>query len=120
MAEWFKAPVLKFAFTRFVRSSLISPDVSLSAMTGLSVLVVLAWCGWCRSVGDHFGDHRSPSVHPSLPVWKHRYLALPSSPVASQRIIELSAHNGIVEVRLGGFVMTTRSASRASTFGRGL
>jgi len=33
---------------------------------------------------------------------------------------ELNADNGIVGVRLGGFVMTTRSASRASTFGRGL
>ena len=33
---------------------------------------------------------------------------------------ELNADNGIVGVRLGRFVMTTRSASRASTFGRGL
>jgi hypothetical protein len=37
VAEWFKAPVLKFAFTCFVQSSPIPHDVSLSAMTGLSV-----------------------------------------------------------------------------------
>ena len=39
-------------------------------------------------------------------------IGLVPGPVASQRIIELNAENGIVEVRLGGFVMTTRSASR--------
>jgi hypothetical protein len=43
-----------------------------------------------------------------------------TSAVASQRIIELNADNGIVGARLDGSVMTTRSASRASTFGRGL
>ena len=68
MAEWFKAPVLKFAFTRFVQSSLISPDVSLSATTGLSVPAHVGAMCWCWSVGDHFGDHRSPTVHRPLPV----------------------------------------------------
>jgi hypothetical protein len=38
VAEWFKAPVLKFAFTRFVQSSPIPRDVSLSTMTGLFIL----------------------------------------------------------------------------------
>jgi hypothetical protein len=37
----------------------------------------------------------------------------------SQRIIELNSGNGMVGVRLSGFVMT-RLASRASTAGRGL
>ncbi|MGB8631475.1 MAG: hypothetical protein WCD69_19185, partial [Xanthobacteraceae bacterium] len=39
VAEWFKAPVLKFAFTRFVQSRRIPHDVSLSTMMGFSVLV---------------------------------------------------------------------------------
>jgi hypothetical protein len=37
VAEWFKAPVLKFAFPRFVQSSPIPHDVGLSAMAGLFI-----------------------------------------------------------------------------------
>ena len=50
-----------------------------------------------------------------LPPWSveaSRIIALP------QRIIELNSGNGMVGVRLSGFVMT-RLASRASTSGRG-
>jgi hypothetical protein len=37
VAEWFKAPVLKFAFPRFVQSRHIWRDVSSSTMAGLFI-----------------------------------------------------------------------------------
>jgi hypothetical protein len=66
--------------------------------------------------------------HPIPNNWVAKSVAILSLPLgvyqglckAIRALGELNADNGIVGVRLGGFVMTTRSASRASTFGRGL
>jgi hypothetical protein len=78
VAEWFKAPVLKFAFPCFVQSSPIPHDVSLSAMEGL---LIFAGVGLVRVVLECWRSFWRSSFAkrpPSPAGLKDRYRWLPS------------------------------------------
>ena len=57
VAEWFKAAVLKFAFACIALVYSVPSGVELSDEFDFSIPLIPLDDGWCRGVGDHFGDH---------------------------------------------------------------